>query len=160
MIAQCDWNCIQYNAISGPSSMYMLGSSRNDVVLVRMLTVIRTSVCCRPVTLPVTRLAMVSYNSDVTNTTVTNGTVAKSTTVTHSTVANNSSANSTASKNTTLSAVYGFQVSICQFNFPNRVLWKGEALLFAEALTIRFVFPRAYDVDIHLFSFLIYFEQL
>jgi len=103
---------------------------------------------------------MVSDNSDVANTTVTNGTVAKSATVTHNTVAHNSSANCTASKNTTLPAVYGFQVSVGQFNFPNRVLWEGEALLFAQAQTIRFIFPRAYYVDIHLFSFLIYISTL
>jgi hypothetical protein len=94
---------------------------------------------------------MVSNNSDVANTTIAYTTVAKSSTV----------ANSTASKYSTgLAAVYCFQVSVGQFNFPNRVLWEKKAFLFAEALTIRFVFPRAYDVDFHLFSFPIYFRTV
>jgi len=92
----------------------------------------------------------VGNNSDVANTTIAYTTVANGSTV----------ANSTASKYSTgLAAVYRFEVSVGQLNFPNRVLWEGTAILFAEALTIRFVFPCAYYVDIHLFSFLIYIEQ-
>jgi hypothetical protein len=81
---------------------------------------------------------MVSNNSDVTNATVTNNTVD---------IANGAATNQ--SRGTT---VYGFQVSVSQFNFPNRVRWKGAPFLFAQALTIRFVFPRAYDIDLHLCS--------
>jgi len=67
-------------------------------------------------------------------------------------VANYTIANYAATSNSTGTTVYGFQVSIGQFNFPNRVLWEGEAFLCAQALTIRFVFPRAYDIDLHMFS--------
>jgi hypothetical protein len=72
---------------------------------------------------------MVSDNSDVANTTVTNGTMTKSATVAYNTVAHNRSAKGTASKNTALPAVYSFQVSVGQFNFPDRVLWESTALL-------------------------------
>jgi hypothetical protein len=61
-------------------------------------------------------------------------------------------ANCTATNKSSVATVYSFQVSVGQFNFPNRVRWKGAAVLFAQALKIRFVFPRAYDVDSHLYS--------
>jgi hypothetical protein len=46
--------------------------------------------------------------------------------------------------------VYGFQVSVGQFKFPNRVLWEAEEFLFAQALPILFVFPCACDIELHL----------
>jgi len=129
----------------------MLGGPGNDVVPVRTLTVIQISMWCRLVPWPVTRLDTASAKNS-TNTTVTNTTLAKSGTIANSTTAYSTLANYTATDKSSLAAVYGFQVSIGQFNFPNRVFWEGTAFLFAQALTIRFVFPRAYDVDVHLYS--------
>src|SRR5207248_9133064 len=108
----------------------------------------RTSICCRSVTSPVTRLAAMGAKS------------ANGTTVANDTPTTHTMANDTATNKSSLAAVYGFQVSVGQFNFPNRVLWEGAAFLIAEARAIRFVFPRAYDVDLHGLSPFSVFEQL
>src|SRR5437588_1335473 len=130
----------------------MLGGPGNDLVLVRTLTSIQTSICCRPVHCRATRLgatgAKNSANSTVAHNTVANSTAANGTLANSTTIANDAATNTIGR----LPAVYCFQVSIGQFNFPNRVRWKGAAFLFAQALKIRFVFPCAYDVDLHLFS--------
>jgi hypothetical protein len=47
-------------------------------------------------------------------------------------------------------AVYGFQVSVGQFKFPDRVLWEAEEFLFAQALPILCVFPCACNIELHL----------
>jgi hypothetical protein len=49
-----------------------------------------------------------------------------------------------------VTAVNGFQVSVGQFKFPNRILWEAEEFLFAQALPILFVFPCACDIELHL----------
>ncbi len=60
---------------------------------------------------------------------------ANSATMANNTPATNTMANNTAANKSSLAAVYGFQVSIGQFNFPNRVRWEGETFLFAQALS-------------------------
>jgi hypothetical protein len=51
----------------------------------------------------------------------------------------------------TTTTVYEFQVSIGQFEFPDRVCWEASALLVAQAQAILVVLPCTYDVKIHLF---------
>jgi hypothetical protein len=47
-------------------------------------------------------------------------------------------------------AIDGFQVSVGQFNFTDRVRQEAAAFLLAQAQAILFVFPCAYDIQIHV----------
>src|SRR6266702_612887 len=107
-------------------------------MLVRITVSIRTSTCSRPETWPRPDLATIvskdRANSTVANTTVANNSID---------IANYTLTSNTATNNSSGPTVYSFQVSVGQFNFPDRVLWKGEAFLFAQALAVHFIFPGA-----------------